>query len=96
MGGASRRSNSPAPADGSPRLASEPELREEDFSLRPHNHKGEGVGSALEEIEKSHILRVLEECSYNQTRAADILRIDRATLHNKLKKYGWSKPVETR
>ncbi|HSP35450.1 MAG TPA: sigma-54 dependent transcriptional regulator [Thermoanaerobaculia bacterium] len=74
-------------------VASEPELREEDFSLRPHNHKGEGAGSALEEIEKSHILRVLEECSYNQTRAADILRIDRATLHNKLKKYGWNRPL---
>jgi two-component system response regulator HydG len=44
-------------------------------------------------VEKAHILHVLEECNYNQTRAAEMLRIDRVTLHNKLKKYGWSRPV---
>ena len=43
-------------------------------------------------MEKAHILRVLEACSWNQTRAAEILDIDRVTLHHKLKKYGWSKP----
>jgi two-component system response regulator HydG len=40
-----------------------------------------------------HILRVLEECGYNQTRAADVLDIDRVTLHNKLKKYGWTRAL---
>jgi hypothetical protein len=29
----------------------------------------------------------------NQTRAAEILGIDRVTLHHKLKRYGWSKPT---
>jgi DNA-binding protein Fis len=34
---------------------------------------------------------------WNQTRAAEILEIDRVTLHHKLKKYGWSRPtVEAR
>ncbi len=51
---------------------------------------------SLEEMEKAHILRVLEACSWNQTRAAETLEIDRVTLHHKLKKYGWSRPVETR
>ncbi len=48
---------------------------------------------SLEDIEKTHILRVLDECGGNQTRAAEILDIDRVTLHHKLKKYGWSKQI---
>jgi len=72
-------------------VAQEPELREHDFILKPRNGAGgEGV-KTLEDIEKAHILKVLEECGWNQTRAAEILDIDRVTLHNKLKKYGWSR-----
>ena len=51
----------------------------------------ENGGKTLEDIERVHILRVLEECGGNQTRAAEVLDIDRVTLHNKLKKYGWTK-----
>ncbi len=75
-------------------VAQEPELREQDFMLKA---KGAGAmtnGSesrTLDDIEKTHILRTLEECGGNQTRAAEILDIDRVTLHHKLKKYGWSK-----
>ena len=36
---------------------------------------------------------MLEECGGNQTRAAERLDIDRVTLYNKLKKYGWKKTV---
>jgi DNA-binding protein Fis len=40
---------------------------------------------------------VLEECGGNQSRTADVLGIDRVTLHHKLKRYGWTRtPVETR
>jgi two-component system response regulator HydG len=75
-------------------VAQEPELRENDFML-----KAKGAGAAtngfesrtLDDIEKTHILRVLEECGGNQTRASEVLGIDRVTLHHKLKKYGWSK-----
>jgi two-component system response regulator HydG len=81
-------------------VAREPELRLGDFSLRlntPLPSQGDGSARSLEDIERSHILRVLEECGNNQTRAADVLNIDRVTLHNKLKKYGWSRPtVEVR
>ena len=71
-------------------VAREPELREEDFILKPKVTNG-SEARTLEDIEKAHILRVLEECGGNQTRAAEVLDIDRVTLHNKLKKYGWSK-----
>ena len=52
---------------------------------------------SLEEVERAHILKTLENCAWNQTRAAEALQIDRVTLHHKIKKYGWSRPaVETR
>jgi two-component system, NtrC family, response regulator HydG len=75
-------------------VSQEPELREQDFILKPRNHNG-AEGRTLEDIEKTHILRVLEECGGNQTRAAEVLDIDRVTLHNKLKKYGWTKSGAT-
>jgi two-component system, NtrC family, response regulator HydG len=75
-------------------VARDPELREEDFAIKIEPRAvGGDLPRALDEIEKSHILRVLEDCNYNQTRAAEVLRIDRVTLHNKLKRYGWSRPV---
>jgi len=71
-------------------VGQEPELRESDFIF-----KLPGVsmvsGKKLEEMERAHILRVLEECGGNQSHAAEILDIDRVTLYHKLKKYGWSR-----
>ncbi|HVO80988.1 MAG TPA: sigma-54 dependent transcriptional regulator [Terriglobales bacterium] len=76
-------------------VAQEPEIKEQDFVFK--STVANGGPKSLDEMEKSHILRVLESCHWNQTRAAEILDIDRVTLHHKLKKYGWSKPtVETR
>jgi two-component system response regulator AtoC len=51
-------------------------------SVRP-----EGTPS-LEELEKEHILRTLEEVKYNKSRAASILGIDRVTLYRKASRYG--------
>jgi DNA-binding NtrC family response regulator len=70
-------------------LAQEPEIREQDFALRMP--AAEAVPRTLEDVEKTHILEVLEECNGNQTVAAGILDIDRVTLHNKLKRYGWKR-----
>ncbi len=71
-------------------VASEPQLREPDFTLKLKPQEAE-TGKTLEDIERLHILRVLEECGGNQTRAAEVLDIDRVTLYNKLKKYGWKR-----
>jgi two-component system, NtrC family, response regulator HydG len=84
-------------------VAHDAELHEEDFGLKAAipvqpsilAPAPAGASRSLDEMEKVHILRVLEECSFNQTRAAELLHIDRVTLHNKLKKYGWSRPVAT-
>jgi two-component system response regulator HydG len=77
-------------------VAQEPEIREQDFAFKIATTQPNGGPKSLEEMEKAHILRVLEQCNWNQTRAAELLQIDRVTLHHKLKRYGWSKPVEVR
>ena len=73
-------------------VAQEPELREQDFTLKAKNGSvSNGDVRSLEDVERAHILRVLEECGGNQTRTAEVLGIDRVTLHHKLKKYGWKR-----
>src|SRR5437899_3275028 len=73
-------------------VAQEPELREQDFIFKQQSVATPGTaGRSLDEIERAHILRVLEECGFNQSRAAEVLDIDRVTLHHKLKRYGWTR-----
>ena len=73
----------------------EPELHEQDFIFKPPDVSN-GSSKTLEDMERAHILRVVEECGGNQSHAAVILDIDRVTLYHKLKKYGWTRtPVET-
>ncbi len=80
-------------------VGQEPELQEPDFIFKPQsvpNGPGE-PGKKLEDMERAHILRVVEECGGNQSHAAEILDIDRVTLYHKLKKYGWTRtPAGTR
>jgi two-component system, NtrC family, response regulator HydG len=45
-------------------------------------------GISLQEVEKTLILKTLEDTGGNRTRAAEILGINRRTLQNKLKEYG--------
>jgi two-component system, NtrC family, response regulator HydG len=76
-------------------VAQEPELREQDFIFKAQTPPA--AGRSLDEIERVHILRTLDECNGNQSRAAEVLGIDRVTLHHKLKRYGWTRtPVEMR
>jgi DNA-binding NtrC family response regulator len=72
-------------------MGREPELRPGDFPLQVGGEGRVEVGVTLEEVERAHIQRVLEGCDWNQTRAAKMLEIDRVTLYNKIKKYGFRK-----
>ena len=66
-------------------------IREEDISLPIINTVKEAPANpSLEEVEKEHILRVLNEAGGNQSKASQMLGIDRKTLYLKLKKYGIS------
>ncbi len=63
----------------------------EDISISSYAAAGEiSVNPSLEEMEKTYILRVLKETSGNQSKASQLLGIDRKTLYLKLKKYGIS------
>ncbi|HKJ71327.1 MAG TPA: sigma-54 dependent transcriptional regulator [Gammaproteobacteria bacterium] len=50
--------------------------------------EGLPVRASLEEVERAHILRVLEEVGGHRERAAEILGINKTTLWRKLKHYG--------
>ena len=62
-----------------------PELRSDEVvSLR----KASEQGATLEDLERDYILMILDRCSGNQTKASDLLGIDRRTLYRKLQRYG--------
>ncbi len=44
----------------------------------------------LEEVQREQILQILKKTSWNQSKAADILGIDRKTLRMKIRRYGLS------
>ena len=61
----------------------------EDLSISSYAAVAEmSVNPSLEEMEKNYILRVLKETGNNQSKASQLLGIDRKTLYLKLKKYG--------
>ena len=42
----------------------------------------------LDDLEKKHIEHILKKYSWNISRSAKALNVDRATLYNKIRKYG--------
>jgi two-component system, NtrC family, response regulator HydG len=74
-------------------VGKEPELQEPDFMFKAQSASNpNGSSKTLEDMERAHVLRVVEECGGNQSHAAEVLDIDRVTLYHKLKKYGWTRP----
>jgi DNA-binding NtrC family response regulator len=72
----------------------ETELRPEDFPFQL-NSSGPVLasGQRLEDVEKAHIERMLSETSWNLSKTARILDIDRTTLYNKIRRYGLKEPT---
>lgn len=46
---------------------------------------------SLQELEKTHILQTLAKLDWNISRSAKMLKVDRVTLYNKIKKYNLKK-----
>jgi len=63
-------------------------LGPEDLRLYEDRSSVIGPSFKLEEVERHTILKVLEKCRGNHTKAAQMLDISRTTLYAKLKKYG--------
>ena len=57
---------------------------------------GKGISAntakSLEELEKEYILQVLEKYNWNISRSAKVIKVDRVTLYNKIKKYDLQSP----
>jgi len=68
-----------------------PNVRAADLPLTLNGSAGAPTGDSLAEVERAHIAATLERTDWNITRAAGILRIDRVTLYNKIRKYGLRK-----
>ncbi len=62
------------------------------FSLHGKPEAEDIPAGSLEAVERSHIIRILEQQNWNISRSAETLKIDRATLYNKIQKYGLKKP----
>ena len=58
---------------------------------RASRPQGAGKFVTLAELEREHILKVLEHTEHNKTQAARILGIDRVSLWRKIKRYGLEK-----
>jgi len=71
-----------------------PEIQSTDLPLKLNHTSVIPSSQTLEDVEREHILKVLEGCHWNQSMAARVLKIDRVTLYNKIKKYGFRKASE--
>src|SRR5579872_7079340 len=64
-----------------------PEARPSVASHHPIAHKETDLKNAAAQAEYDTIMNVLKQVNYNKSRAAEILKIDRKTLYNKIKSY---------
>lgn len=62
-------------------------IEPEDLNLHTLSKQDSKEIESLEDLEKAHIQRILERNNGNISRSAEILKIDRVTLYNKIKKY---------
>jgi DNA-binding NtrC family response regulator len=65
-----------------------PLLRPADLPFQLERRAEHAAGDSLQDMERAHIVRILERLDWNITRSADVLGIDRVTLYNKIRKYG--------
>jgi DNA-binding NtrC family response regulator len=72
-------------------LGTPPTVEVKDLPLRLTGTPARPGALSLEEVEKSHIRQVLESCAWNISQAAKTLEIDRGTLYNKMRRYGFEK-----
>lgn len=73
-------------------IGSPPAILPKDLPFQ-HTEKTPSTNSnSIADIEKNHIVNILEQNSWNISRSAEILGIDRVTLYNKIEKYGLKRP----
>ncbi|MFZ0241398.1 MAG: sigma-54 dependent transcriptional regulator [Desulfobacterales bacterium] len=73
-------------------IGKERKIRAEDLPFFCQQVGFPPAGDSLKEVEKAHILRVLEHHHWNIARCAKLLDIDRSTLYSKIRRYRLQKP----
>jgi DNA-binding NtrC family response regulator len=68
-----------------------PTIHAADLPLQLTENNDHPGGNSLADVERVHVEKILRSTGWNITRAAEVLRIDRVTLYNKIKKYGLRK-----
>jgi DNA-binding NtrC family response regulator len=63
------------------------EIEPSDFPFQLQSVSPTPAGHSLEDMERRHIEKILQETSFNLSRSARILGIDRTTLYNKIRRY---------
>ncbi|MBI1747769.1 MAG: sigma-54-dependent Fis family transcriptional regulator [Acidobacteria bacterium] len=69
-------------------VGSPPCIKAEDLPRQVNGQSQIPGGDTLADVEKAHIKKILERTGWNITRSAEILKIDRVTLYNKIEKFG--------
>ena len=69
-----------------------PAIQSQDLPFQLSGKNQVPQSGSLAEVEKHYIILVLEKTSWNISRSAEILQIDRVTLYNKIQKYGLKRP----
>jgi two-component system response regulator HydG len=59
-----------------------------DFEQFSTTEGGKDLRSRTESQERQIIVETLEKTRYNKSKAAELLKIDRKTLYNKIRQYG--------
>jgi len=65
------------------------EIRLKDLPLKTDSPVN--ASESLQDLEKNHIQQTLDKFDWNISRSAKILKVDRVTLYNKIKKYNLKK-----
>jgi DNA-binding NtrC family response regulator len=65
-----------------------PAIQPEDLPVSGRRAAQAQTNDSLEEVEKRHIDGVLERTNWNISQAAGVLHVDRATVYNKIRKFG--------
>jgi DNA-binding NtrC family response regulator len=64
----------------------------EDLPIFRPEHIGVAKDDSLRDVEKAHIIQILNNNQWNIARSSNILGIDRSTLYSKIKRYNLKKP----
>jgi DNA-binding NtrC family response regulator len=74
-------------------VAKERMVRPQDLPIFRSDYLSSPQADTLQEMEKRHITRILDENAWNISKSANTLGIDRSTLYNKIRRYRMSRPV---